>query len=116
MELGSNEAIKHAIVGGLGISVLSLHTLTLEGTSGPVAILDVEGFPIMRQWYLVYPKGKELSLVSNAFMEFAMDLKPRMQERMIDIWPQFEQVRLEAEKPKKKVVKKLKKKRKTPAT
>ena len=48
MELGSNEAIKHAIVGGLGLSVQSLHTLTLEGPDGPVAILDVEGFPIMR--------------------------------------------------------------------
>ena len=65
MELGSNEAIKHAIVGGLGLSVLSLHTLALEGTDGPVAILDVEGMPIMRQWYLVHPKGKELTLVAN---------------------------------------------------
>ena len=48
MELGSNEAIKHAIAGGLGLSVLSLHTLSLEGADGAVAILDVEGFPILR--------------------------------------------------------------------
>ena len=87
MELGSNEAIKHAIVGGLGLSVLSLHTLTLEGTNGPVALLDVEGFPIMRQWYLVYPKGKELSLVSKAFLEFAIEHEPRMRERMESMWP-----------------------------
>ncbi|MCB1737307.1 MAG: LysR family transcriptional regulator [Gammaproteobacteria bacterium] len=89
MELGSNEAIKHAVVGGLGLSVLSLHTLTLEGTEGPVAILDVVGFPIMRQWYLVYPKGKELSLVSKAFHQFILDNEPRMRERMEELWPRL---------------------------
>jgi DNA-binding transcriptional LysR family regulator len=87
MELGSNEAIKHAIVGGLGLSVLSLHTLALEGPDGPVAILDVEGFPILREWYLVHPKGKELSLVAKAFLEFALELEPRMRERMEAMWP-----------------------------
>ncbi len=70
MELGSNEAIKHAIMAQLGISVLSLHTVTLESASGPLAILDVEGFPIQRTWNLVYPKGKELSVVAKAFVEF----------------------------------------------
>jgi len=87
MELGSNEAIKHAIVGGLGLSVLSLHTLSLEGPDGPVALLDVEGFPIMRQWYLVYPKGKELSLVARAFLDFALDFEPHMRARMQEMWP-----------------------------
>ncbi|KPK55801.1 MAG: LysR family transcriptional regulator [Thiotrichales bacterium SG8_50] len=87
MELGSNEAIKHAIVGGLGLSVLSLHTLTLEGTDGPVAILDVEGFPILRNWYIVYPKGKELSLVARTFLEFAIENEPKIRERMQTMWP-----------------------------
>jgi len=87
MELGSNEAIKHGIVGGLGLSVLSLHTLALEGPDGPVALLDVEGFPIMRQWYLVHPKGKQLSLVAQAFLDFALDVEPRMRERMQSNWP-----------------------------
>jgi DNA-binding transcriptional LysR family regulator len=89
MELGSNEAIKHAIVGGLGLSVQSLHTLTLEGPDGPVAILDVEGFPIMRQWFLVYPKGKELSLVAQAFLEYVLEIEPRMRERMESTWPKI---------------------------
>lgn len=89
MELGSNEAIKHAIVGGLGLSVLSLHTLTLEGPDGPVSILDVEGFPIMREWYLVYPKGKELSLVAQAFLDYALEIEPRMRERMEATWPKI---------------------------
>jgi len=106
MELGSNEAIKHSIVGGLGISVLSLHTLTLEGTNGPVEILDVEGFPIMRQWYLVYPKGKELSLVSAAFIEFAKHLESRMHERMETIWPDFNKFINKQQNTKKKSKKK----------
>jgi len=87
MELGSNEAIKHAVVGGLGIAVLSLHTLSLEGPSGPVKLLDVEGFPIMRQWHLVYPRGKDLSLVADAFLQFSLDIEPSMREKMIELWP-----------------------------
>lgn len=90
MELGSNEAIKHAVVGGLGLSVLSLHTLALEGSDGPVAILDVEGFPIWRQWYLVYPKDKELSLVAETFLKFAVEYEPKIRERMIQTWPDLE--------------------------
>ena len=89
MELGSNEAIKHAIVGGLGLSVLSLHTLTLEGPDGPFAILDVEGFPIMRQWYLVHPRGKELSLVAQAFLEYVLEIEPRMRDRVEALWPKL---------------------------
>lgn len=87
MELGSNEAIKHGIVGGLGLSVLSLHTLALEGSNGPVAILDVEGFPIQRQWYLVYPKGKELSLVAKAFLDYALSIESRVREQLESQWP-----------------------------
>ena len=87
MELGSNEAIKHGIVGGLGISILSLHTLTLEGNSGPVAILDVEGFPIMRDWYIVHPKGKELSLAAQAFLDFSIKCEPEMRTRIQEAWP-----------------------------
>lgn len=87
MELGSNEAIKHAIVGGLGLSVMSLHTILLEGIDGPVAILDVEGFPIMRHWYMVYPKGKELSLVARTFLDFAIEYESKINKRMENIWP-----------------------------
>jgi DNA-binding transcriptional LysR family regulator len=87
MELGSNEAIKHAIVGGLGLSILSLHTLTLEGSDGPVAVLDVEGFPIHRQWFMVHPKGKELSLVARAFLDYAIASEPKIRERLELEWP-----------------------------
>jgi DNA-binding transcriptional LysR family regulator len=70
MELGSNEAIKNAIAGGLGIAVLSRHTLALEGEHGEIAILDVEGFPIRRHWYAVYPSNRRLSVVARAFCDY----------------------------------------------
>lgn len=70
MELGSNEAIKQGVAGGLGIAALSAHTLALGRASDEVAILDVQGFPIMRQWYLAYSKEKTLSVVAQAFLEF----------------------------------------------
>lgn len=70
MELGSNEAIKQAIIGELGISVLSRHTLALDAPMGQLAILDVEGFPIERHWYFAYPSGKQLSIVAQTFLEY----------------------------------------------
>jgi DNA-binding transcriptional LysR family regulator len=68
MELGSNEAIKQAIAGGLGVSILSSHTLALEGDSGLLQPLNVKGFPLLRQWYVAYPAGKHLSSVAEAFL------------------------------------------------
>jgi DNA-binding transcriptional LysR family regulator len=70
MELGSNEAIKHAIDAGLGISVLSRHTLAMVGEDGRLAILDVKGFPIPWQWCVGFNKGKRLSVIAKAFLSF----------------------------------------------
>ncbi len=70
MELGSNEAIKQAVVGGLGVSVLSNHTLTLDAPTGQFVVLDVQGFPILRHWYFVHPAGKQLSIVTRAFIDY----------------------------------------------
>ncbi|MHB1677376.1 MAG: LysR family transcriptional regulator [Sulfuriferula sp.] len=70
MELGSSEAIKLAVAGGLGIAVISAHTLALERNSDELSILDVAGFPIRRQWYVAYPANKQLSVVSSTFRDF----------------------------------------------
>lgn len=70
MELGSNEAIKHSVAGKLGIAVLSAHTLAIDGHNEEFAVLDVEGFPIKRDWYMAYPKDKHLSVVALAFLKF----------------------------------------------
>ncbi len=69
MELGSNEAIKQAVIGGLGVSVLSRHTLELDTPSKQFVVLDVKGFPIKRHWYFVYPSGKKLSIIARTFVD-----------------------------------------------
>lgn len=73
MELGSIEAIKQAVAAGLGLAVLSSHALNLDWSSGEFAILDVQGFPIVRHWYLAYPQGKQLSVVAAAFRDFLLE-------------------------------------------
>lgn len=73
LELGSNEAIKQAIAGGLGISVLSKHTLSSEPVQGELTILDVEHFPIERNWYVAHLAGKQLSVIAQAFLNYLLE-------------------------------------------
>lgn len=76
MELGSSEAIKQGVMAGLGLSVLSLHSLELERAAGRIAVLDVEDFPIARRWYAVHLKGKKLSLVAKTFLDYMLEEGP----------------------------------------
>jgi DNA-binding transcriptional LysR family regulator len=80
MELGSNEAIKQAIVGGLGVSVLSRHTLALDAAMGQLATLDVRHFPIERMWYAVYPAGKQPTIVAQTFIEYLRSAADRVND------------------------------------
>jgi len=72
LELGSNEAIQQAVSDGLGISALSLHTLNSTDIINKIAILDVEGFPLYRQWHVVYPRKKQLSITASTFLEYLL--------------------------------------------
>ncbi|NOX76526.1 MAG: hypothetical protein GXP17_07945, partial [Gammaproteobacteria bacterium] len=72
MDLGSSEAIKQAVMAGLGVSVLSRHNLRLELAGNHIAILDVKGFPLFYRWYAVHLKGKKLSLASRTFLDFLL--------------------------------------------
>lgn len=72
LELGSNEAIKQAIAGGLGMSVLSRHTLITEPINGELTVLDMEHFPIQRHWFVAYLAGKQLSVIAQAFLQFML--------------------------------------------
>lgn len=74
MEMSSNEAIKQAVQAGLGLGILSLQTLELELALKRLAVLDVEGFPIMRHWYVVHRVDKRLSPATQAFKEFVLGL------------------------------------------
>ncbi|HEY5636995.1 MAG TPA: LysR substrate-binding domain-containing protein [Burkholderiales bacterium] len=70
MELSTNEAIKQAILGGLGISILSRYTLGLDTGHDRLVELRVVGFPIQRAWQFVTPVGKQIPPVARAFMDF----------------------------------------------
>jgi DNA-binding transcriptional LysR family regulator len=77
MEMSSNEAIKQAVEAGLGLGIVSLHTLELELATGRIVLLDVEGFPILRQWHVVHRREKRLSPVAQAFKDFVFAEAPR---------------------------------------
>ena len=85
LELGSNEAVKQAVAGGLGLSLLSAHALAHAVDEG-IAVLRVEGTPLPTQWQVVYPAGKRLSPLASAFLEFlrerAAELERSAQARL----------------------------------
>lgn len=72
MEMNENEAIKQAVQAGMGLGVVSIHTIELELETNRLVILDVEDFPIMRHWYLVHRKEKRLSPITQAFKDFVL--------------------------------------------
>ncbi|MFZ5580244.1 MAG: LysR family transcriptional regulator [Pseudomonadota bacterium] len=78
MEMNKNEAIKQAVEVGLGLGVVSLHTVERELAAGRVITLDVEGFPILRHWYLVHRQGKRLSPAAQAFRDYVLEEGARM--------------------------------------
>lgn len=78
LELGSNEAIKQAIAGGLGISILSEHCLISEGVSGELTVLDFQHFPIKRRWFVAHLTGKKLSVIAETFLNYLLKESPKM--------------------------------------
>lgn len=83
MEIRSTEAIKQAVIAGLGLSFLSAHTLGLELEFGRIAVLDVEGFPLMREWHLAYHRNKPLPPVALAFRQFLLQDGAALIERLV---------------------------------
>lgn len=73
ISMGSNETIKQAVMAGMGISLLSLHTLPLELKTGEVSLLDVVGTPIERTWYVVHMNAKRLMPACMNFRNFLLD-------------------------------------------
>ena len=70
MELASNGAIKRAVARGLGVAILSRHAVSLELRLGAVVELPVTGFPLHREWHLVYPRDRRFGPVGEAFLSF----------------------------------------------
>jgi len=72
MDMSNNHAIKHAAEEGLGLAIVSLHTLELELKAKTLKIVNAEGFPIYRHWYVVQREGKRLSPIATVFKDFIM--------------------------------------------
>ena len=70
MEMNTNGAIKQGVEEGLGLGIVSIHTLERELEGGRLVVLDVESFPIMRQWFMVHRAGKRLSAIATQFADF----------------------------------------------
>ena len=72
MEIRSTETIKQAVIAGLGIAFLSAHTVAQERQIGSLVVLDVEGFPLMLNWYVVHRKQKRLPPIAAEFVDFLL--------------------------------------------
>jgi DNA-binding transcriptional LysR family regulator len=72
MRIKSTETIKQAVIAGLGLGFLSAHTIAQELRSGSLAVLDVQGFPLMLNWYIVHRRHKRLPPVAQAFKDFLL--------------------------------------------
>lgn len=73
MEMSSNETIKQAVIAGLGISFVSLHTVGLELEHGQLVVLDIEDTPVLRAWHVVSLAQRHLSPAAEAFRYFMLE-------------------------------------------
>lgn len=83
MEIKSTETIKQAVIAGMGVAFLSAHTTSQELKAGSLVALDVEGFPVMLDWYVVHRKNKRLPPVAQAFKDFLLADGAALIERLM---------------------------------
>jgi len=83
LELGSNEAVKQAVAGGLGLGVVSVHSLDEHLPEQGVCQLSAEGFPIDSQWHIVRPRGKRHTPVADAFEQHLDEASAELRGRLV---------------------------------
>ncbi len=82
MVMSTNEAIKQAVQAGMGLGIVSLHTVALELETRRLAILDVDSFPIMRHWFVVHRQNKRLLPVAAGFKDFLLNEAAQLMEKV----------------------------------
>lgn len=87
MEIRSTETIKQAVMAGMGVSFLSAHTVSRELQAGSLVVLDVQGFPLMLNWYVVHRRAKRLPPVAQAFKEFLLQDGGPLLEQALGVRP-----------------------------
>ncbi len=83
IEIGSNETIKQAVMAGMGVGFLSLHTVGLERSAGRLAVLRVEGTPVMRQWFVIHRHLQRLTAAAAGFRDHLVEAGAREIERAL---------------------------------
>ncbi len=83
MEIPSTETIKQAVIAGMGLSFLSAHTIGMELELGKLSVLDIAGFPVMREWHVVHHRNKRLPPVAAAFKSFLLREGAGLIERLV---------------------------------
>jgi LysR family transcriptional regulator, low CO2-responsive transcriptional regulator len=76
--MNSNETIKQAVMAGMGVAFISRHTIGLELATGRLCVLDVQGLPLMRRWYVVQRAGRFVSPATAAFVQFVVENAPAL--------------------------------------
>jgi len=83
IEMSSNETIKQAVMAGMGVSFLSLHTVGLELAARRLVVLRVAGTPVKREWFVIHRERKRLSAAAAAFKEFLTQRGAVLVDRVI---------------------------------
>jgi DNA-binding transcriptional LysR family regulator len=89
LELASNEAVKQAVLAGLGYSIMSLVGVKNELYNNDLQIIPVEGLPIKTMWSLIWLPNKKLSPVANAFLEYMREEKSQIIQNKFDWYEQY---------------------------
>ncbi len=84
MELTSNEAVKQAVIAGLGVSIMPIIGIKNELLSGELKIVPMNGLPIKTNWYLIWPKSKKFSAAAGAYLDFVRSDKEQIIDKRFD--------------------------------
>ncbi|HEX7637078.1 MAG TPA: LysR family transcriptional regulator [Burkholderiaceae bacterium] len=79
----SNESIKQAVMAGMGLAFISLHTVSLEHQGGHLALLDLQGLPVLRDWFVIHRANKPLSPAAEAFKTFVHAQAPAFMKTLL---------------------------------
>jgi len=89
MELTTNEAVKQAVIAGLGYSIMPLIGLKNELVNGDLHIIPVKGFPITSTWHLIWLKGKKHAPAAAAFLQYIRNEKDRIIKEKFDWFEKY---------------------------
>ena len=89
LELTSNEALKQAIIAGLGYSIMPLIGIKNELETGDVQIIPAKGLPIQTSWHLIWLKSKKLSPTAEAFVEYLQESKDEIIKDIFDWYEKY---------------------------